>query len=42
MFDRIDFNMTQEIHEDIKAFGDISRSTLDSSDTVVYSEMAKM
>jgi Fe-S cluster assembly protein SufB len=29
-------------HDDIRAFGDISRSTLDTSDSVVYSEMAKM
>ncbi len=28
--------------EDIKAFGDITRATLDTSDSVVYSEMAKM
>ncbi|MDD2694126.1 MAG: Fe-S cluster assembly protein SufB [Candidatus Gracilibacteria bacterium] len=28
--------------DDIKAFGDISRSTLDTSDVVAYSEMAKM
>lgn len=34
--------MTQQPQDDIKAFGDISRSTLDSSDIVVYSEMAKM
>lgn len=34
--------MTTEQTDDIKAFGDISRSTLDASDSVVYSEMAKM
>ncbi len=34
-------NMTQQ-QEDIKAFGDITRETLDMSDSVVYSEMAKM
>ena len=28
--------------EDIKAFGDITRETLDTSDSIVYSEMARM
>ena len=34
--------MTQSHQEDIKAFGDISRTTLDTSDSIVYSEMAKI
>ena len=35
--------MTQSNQEDdIKAFGDISRTTLDTSDSIVYSEMAKI
>ena len=34
--------MTTQPQDDIQAFGDISRSTLDASDIVVYSEIAKM
>ena len=34
--------MDSRIQDDIKAFGDISLETLDSSDSVVYSQMAKM
>jgi Fe-S cluster assembly protein SufB len=34
--------MTTQQTEDIKAFGDISRTTLDTSDSIVYSEMATM
>ena len=28
--------------DDIQAFGDISRETLDSSDSVIYSQMSKV
>ncbi|GAB0175260.1 MAG: Fe-S cluster assembly protein SufB [Candidatus Altimarinota bacterium] len=34
--------MPQNPQDDIQAFGDISRKTLDSSDTIVYSQIAKM
>lgn len=34
--------MTTETQDDIHAFGDISRETLDSSDAIVYSQMAKV
>ncbi len=34
--------MTQKQDEDIHAFWDISRETLDSSDTIVYSQMAEI
>ena len=33
---------TQEVQDNIQAFGDISRETLDSSDAIVYSQMAKV
>jgi Fe-S cluster assembly protein SufB len=33
---------TSQNQDDIQAFGDISRATLDGSDTVVYSQMAKV
>lgn len=36
------FNMSTQNQDDIHAFGDISRKTLDSSDSIVYSQMAKM
>lgn len=34
--------MDHQNTDDIEAFGDISRATLDASDSVVYSQMAKV
>ena len=34
--------MTLQNQDDIQAFGDISRATLDGSDSIVYSQMAKV
>lgn len=34
--------MTPQNQDDIHAFGDISRETLDSSDSIVYAQMAKV
>ena len=34
--------MSTQTQDDIQAFGDISRETLDSSDSIVYSQMAKV
>lgn len=34
--------MTTQNYDDIQAFGDISRATLDGSDSIVYSQMAKV
>ena len=34
--------MSKNNEDDIQAFGDISRETLDTSDTIVYSQMSKI